>query len=108
MARKEEHLTKDFPHIFQVHQYLKWGGSPYQSTVITNPFPQKQQMITQITTPPPRGNKESSYENIMMVKSTVELSTKVKNYDSQGGETSSKDPTLTIPPNGPLTLEKQT
>jgi hypothetical protein len=42
----------------------------------------------------------------MMVKSMVELSTRVKNYDSQEGEPSSKDPPSTLPPNGPLTLEK--
>jgi hypothetical protein len=76
--------------------------------VLTNPFPQQQQMITQVPAPPPGGNAESSSTNIMMVKSTVALSTRVKNYDSQEGEPSSKDPTSTIPPNGPLTLEKPT
>jgi hypothetical protein len=63
-------------------------------------------MVTQVYAPPTEGNAESSTTKIMMVKSMVALSTRAKNYDSQEGATSYKDPPLTIPPNGPLTLEK--
>jgi hypothetical protein len=94
------------PHLVEVHQYLKRGGSPSQPVVLTNPFPQQQQMITQVPAPPPNGNAESSTTNVMMVKSMVALTTREKNYDSQEGEPSSKDPPSTTPPNGPLTLEK--
>jgi hypothetical protein len=63
-------------------------------------------MIAQTHIPPPGGNVESSTKNIWMVKSMVELKTRDKNYDSTEVEHSSKDPTPTSPPIGPLTVDK--
>jgi hypothetical protein len=42
----------------------------------------------------------------MMIKYTVALNTRANKFDSTEGEPSSKDPPPTLPPNGPLTLEK--
>jgi hypothetical protein len=44
----------------------------------------------------------------MMVKSTVELNTRAKKYDSMEEEQSSKDPPPILPPNVPLMIEKLT
>jgi hypothetical protein len=43
--------------------------------------------------------------NILMVKSTA-IYTRAKNYDSPKINSLPKDPSSTIPPNGPLTLDK--
>jgi hypothetical protein len=43
-------------------------------------------MVAQVLAPPIGGNARSSTANIMMVKSMVALSTKMKNYDTPEGE----------------------
>ena len=108
MVCKEDHFTKYYPHLADVHQYLERGGYPSQSTILTNPFPQQQKMFTRVPTPPPGGNVETLTKNSMMVKSMVALSSGAKKYETLEGETSSKDPPSNSPPNSPLTLEKPT
>jgi hypothetical protein len=39
MICKEDHFTKDCPHLTEIHQYLERGTSSSTPAVLTNPFP---------------------------------------------------------------------
>lgn len=66
-------MTKDCPCLPNVHNYVKQGQPSSQPTLLTNPFPSPQQMVSQDTTPP-SGGASSSSTTILMTDAIIGLS----------------------------------
>ena len=55
MVFQEDHMTKDCPHLNDVHNYVKKGQPSSQLAVLTNRFLAPQQMVARASSPPSRG-----------------------------------------------------
>ena len=116
LACKEDHFTKDCPHLADVKKLLEQSKNP-TPVVLTNPFPtQHQQMVAQVLAQPPTNQSvaapsraSSSSVNILRADS-IDLTTRAKNYNKQPeGEPSAQVNSPSIPQsNGSLTFEKPT
>ena len=116
LACKEDHFTKDYLHLIDVHKFMEQSKNP-TPVVLTNPFPtQHQQMVAQVPTQQPATQSAtalskagSSSVHIIMVD-VIDLTTRAKNYEKQlEGEASTYVDSPSLPQsNGPLTFEKTT
>jgi hypothetical protein len=116
LACKEDHFTKDCPHLADIQKYVEQSKNP-KPVVLTNPFPaQHQQLVAQVPMQQPATQSAiallgagSSLVHIMMVDS-VDLAMWANNYDKQpeGEPAAHADPPSLPQSNGPLTFEKTT
>ena len=67
-------MTKYFPRLPDVHNYVNQGKPSSQPTILTNSFPSPQQMVSQDTVPPSRGVSSSS-ATILMTDVVIGIST---------------------------------
>ena len=86
---KEDHFTKDCPHLADVQKYVEQSKNP-PPAVLTNPFPtQHQRLVAQVpaqqpapqSAAAPSGAGASSVH--IMMADAVDLATQAKNYDKQ-------------------------
>ena len=98
-------MTKDFPHLPDIQNYVKQGQPSYQPTILTNPFLAPQQMVSRAPSTV-SGSASSSSAMILMTNVVIGLSTRAKNYDPSEGRSTPNDTPSTSQPNRPLTIEK--
>ena len=67
-------MTKDCPRLPDIQNYVKQGQPSSQPTVLTNPFPALQQIVSQATSPRFDGVSSSS-TTILMTNVVIGLST---------------------------------
>ena len=58
-------MTKYCPHLNDVPNYVQQGQASSQPAVLTNPFPDPQQMVAQDFAPPSGGDSSSSTTILM-------------------------------------------
>ena len=79
-CKEEDHFTRDCPHLTDVQKFVEQTKNP-SPTVLTNPFPAQQQLVTQVPVQQPTfqsaptpSRVSSSSVHIMMVD-TIDLAT---------------------------------
>jgi hypothetical protein len=90
MVCEEDHMTKDCPHLPDVHNYIKHGQPSSQPAVLTNAFLAPQQMVAQAPIPPSR-DASSSFATILITHIVIGISTRTKTYDQPKGRSTTKE-----------------
>jgi hypothetical protein len=115
----DDHYTRECPHRNEVAKLFQGNSQP---VVLTQPFPQKQSMVSQ--TPSPRGNSSHPHDGASMsahiyMFNGINLTTHSKTYNTPGNPDNGKvtDSTDTLPdplpssispPSRPLHIDKPT
>ena len=100
----KDHMTKYYPCLLDVCNYVKQGQSSSQCEVPTNPFPAPQKMVSQVPSPL-SGASSSSSNTILMVDMVFGISKRAKNYVQLEGSSATKATPSTSQPDRSLTLD---
>ena len=103
-----DHFMKECPHHEEINQFLKTNPGLY---ILMYPFPSQQQLIDHMSN---QGKPSSLEEFRMMSSDTINLQTRIHNYDKpiekkEDNSSSGKSPSISSPESSstsPLTIEK--